>query len=155
MAHDSISVTRHVEFEAAHMLSGYDGGCGSLHGHSYKLEVTLACSESERLKHNFGFVMDFKNLNRILKDNVPDHMFMYDETQGPDTPEGQIVKILKDNGLRTWAFPGSPSAENMSGVLARTIQSAIDREFPGSGMLVTKLKLWETTNSYAIWTLTE
>lgn len=149
----SVKVVRHVEFEAAHMLSGYDGGCGSLHGHSYKLEVTLTCPESERLKHDFGFVTDFKNLNRILKDNVPDHMFMYDVTKGLDTPEGQIVKILQDNGLRTWAFPGSSSAENMSGALAETIQRAIDKEFPNMGMLVTELKLWETTNSHAIWTL--
>lgn len=149
----SISVNRRVEFEAAHMLSGYKGGCGSLHGHSYKMEVTITCPDDERLKHNFGFVTDFKNLNKILKDNVPDHMFMYDSTQGPETPEGQIVKILQDNGLRTWAFMGSPSAENMSGELARTIQMALDKAFPDTQITVTELKLWETTNSYAVWKL--
>lgn len=149
----SISVVRHIEFEAAHMLSGYNGGCGSVHGHSYKLEVTITCPEHVRQNNDFGFVTDFKNLNKILKDNVPDHMFMYDSTKGLDTPEGQIVKVLQDNNLRTWAFKSSPSAENMAEELARNFQRIIDETFPNMSITVTELKLWETTNSHAIWKL--
>ena len=43
-----VSVTRHEEFEAAHRLRDYDGACTNLHGHSYKIEVTVTgCCASE------------------------------------------------------------------------------------------------------------
>ena len=70
------SVTRHVEFEAAHLLQGYNGRCGSLHGHSYALEVTVSCPEKIRSDNDFNFVMDFKKLDQILDDYIPDHCFI-------------------------------------------------------------------------------
>ena len=147
----SIEVVRHIEFEAAHMLSGYDGGCGSLHGHSYKLELTITCPESVRTHNSFGFIIDFKNLNKILKDNVPDHMFMYNKNTAVDSAEGQIVSILKKNNLNVWAFSDYPSAENMSKELALNFQSVFDSTYPELQLKVTELRLWETTNSFAIW----
>ena len=147
----SIEVVRHIEFEAAHMLSGYDGGCGSLHGHSYKLELTITCPESVRTHNSFGFIIDFKNLNKILKDNVPDHMFMYNKNTAVDSAEGQIVSILKKNNLNVWSFSDYPSAENMSKELALNFQSVFDSTYPELQLKVTELRLWETTNSFAIW----
>ena len=148
----SIEVTRHIEFEAAHMLNGYDGPCGSLHGHSYKLEVTITCPESIRESNDFGFVMDFKNLNKLLKENVPDHYFMYNKNADEDSVEMQICHILRSNNLNIWAFDGYPSAENMSKELANNFQILLDKEYPNYGMRVVKLSLWETTNSHATWT---
>jgi len=49
-------VTRHEEFETAHLLPGYNGPCGNLHGHSYKIEVTV---EGPQHDNHFGMVMDF------------------------------------------------------------------------------------------------
>lgn len=149
----AITVTREVEFEAAHMLSGYDGGCGSIHGHSYKLKLTISCPESVRQSNNFGFVMDFKNLNKIIKDNVPDHYFMYNKNADNDSVEMQVVNILKANNLRVWEFNDYPSAENMSCELAHKFQTVFDTMYPEYGITVTKLQLWETTNSEATWTL--
>ena len=146
-----IYVTRHVEFEAAHMLNGYDGGCGSLHGHSYALELTISCPEYIRETNNYGFVMDFKNLNKILKENVPDHMYMYNKNVPKDSVEYQIATILKNNNLRVWEFNDSPSAENMSKELAINFQSIFDMDYPELQMEVVELKLWETTNSHATW----
>ena len=146
-----IYVTRHVEFEAAHMLLGYNGGCGSLHGHSYKLELTISCPESIRNTNAYGFVMDFKNLNKILKDNVPDHMYMYNKNAPTDSVEYQIANILKTNNLRVWEFNDFPSAENMSKELAINFQSILDMDYPELKMEVVELKLWETTNSHATW----
>lgn len=147
----AICVTRCIEFEAAHMLLGYNGPCGSLHGHSYKLEVTITCPESVRDCNSFGFVMDFKNLNKILKENVPDHMFMYNKNTAIDSVEGQIVSILKSNNLKVWGFDGFPSAENMSKELAFNFQLIFDTTYPELQLKVVELKLWETTNSFATW----
>ena len=39
----TLSITKIFTFEAAHALLGYDGLCANIHGHSYRLEVTV-CS---------------------------------------------------------------------------------------------------------------
>ena len=36
-----ITITRHFSFDAAHYLPGHEGKCQNLHGHTYKLEVTI------------------------------------------------------------------------------------------------------------------
>lgn len=146
-----IEVTRHIEFEAAHMLLGYDGGCGSIHGHSYAIELTITCPESIRSNNAFGFVTDFKNLNKILKDNVPDHMFMYNKNAPKDSVEYQVATVLKTNNLRVWEFNDYPSAENMSKELATNFQTIFDTKYPELHIKVVELKLWETTNSHATW----
>lgn len=148
-----ICVTRHIEFEAAHMLTGYNGPCGSLHGHSYKLEVTITCPESIRTQNDFGFVTDFKDLNKILKENVPDHYFMYNKNAAEGSVELTIANLLKVNGLNTWEFDGYPSAENMARELALNFQKILDDTYSSMQMKVTTLKLWETTDSHATWTL--
>ena len=50
------------DFAAAHFLRGYDGSCKELHGHTWKLEVTI---ESGTL-NDVGLVMDFKDLRQKL-----------------------------------------------------------------------------------------
>ena len=57
-----IKVTRHEEFEAAHLLPNYDGPCGNLHGHSYKIELTLEGPQNEDY---YGMVMDFNDLKKL------------------------------------------------------------------------------------------
>lgn len=36
-----MKVTKEITFDSAHMLSNYEGKCSNLHGHTYKLQVTL------------------------------------------------------------------------------------------------------------------
>ena len=148
---DRISVTRHVEFEAAHLLYGYEGLCGNLHGHSYKLEVTISCPEYERNQNKFNFVVDFSKLNQLLKDYVPDHSFITNVSNGKDTVEGQIVSILKQNNMRVFEMDKAPSAENMTKVFAKDIQKLLDITYPGMECTVDEINLWETTNSHATW----
>lgn len=151
MTYNRTSVTRHVEFEAAHLLQGYDGRCGSLHGHSYSLEVTVSCPKQERMNNDFNFVMDFKKLDKILDDYIPDHCFITNISNGVDTPEGQIAKIVEDNGMRIFKMTNPPSAENMGELFAIDLQIILDNEFKGKDYTVDELKLWETTNSHSTW----
>lgn len=140
-------VTRHIEFEAAHLLEGYKGRCGSLHGHSYSLEVTVSISEEKRSQHDFGFVMDFKALDFILEQYIPDHCFITNINNGPDTVDGSIANIVESNNLRIFKMDGAPSAENMVNMFAKDLQSLVEK----NGFEVQEIKLWETTNSYASW----
>ena len=148
---ERVSVTRHVEFEAAHLLQGYDGRCQNLHGHSYKLEVTVSCPESVRQKNKFGFVMDFKKLDQILDDYVPDHAFITNALNSVGTADHDIAEVVDSYNMRIFKMYFEPSAENMVAVFAVDLQRLIDDEFKGMNYTVDKIYLWETTDSHATW----
>ena len=59
-----IRITKSFSFETGHALYGYDGLCKNVHGHSYKLDVTVIgspISDSNNVK--YGMVIDFKDLH--------------------------------------------------------------------------------------------
>ena len=61
-------ITKVFHFEAAHSLPGHNGKCVRLHGHSYKLEVTLRGPLHETVGvSNYGMVMDFAEVTDIVK----------------------------------------------------------------------------------------
>lgn len=147
-----VRICRHEEFEAAHLLNDYDGGCGNLHGHSYKIEITL---EGLQDSESWGMVMDFNKLKKLIKDLVPDHMFVcnfhnvFSTKDGEvflDTPEGNIVRTLAKFGLDYIAYPFAPTAENMVCQFADDLKTQLPEN-----VFVVNVKLWETTNSYAEW----
>jgi 6-pyruvoyltetrahydropterin/6-carboxytetrahydropterin synthase len=66
------------KFDAAHFLPGDVGKCSNLHGHSWKIEVTVM---SQDLKN--GMVQDFGEIKKILEDFVPDHTLLNDTVSNP------------------------------------------------------------------------
>lgn len=76
-----IRLTKEFTFEAAHALEGYDGLCREIHGHSYRLFVTVKgtpCADESNPK--FGMVMDFGELKRIVNEQILsrlDHAFRH------------------------------------------------------------------------------
>ncbi len=60
-------IKRRFRFEAAHYLPKYDGACKNMHGHSYKLEVTLVASELLN-----DMVFDFKDFKHLIHSKVVD-----------------------------------------------------------------------------------
>ncbi|HWR39942.1 MAG TPA: 6-carboxytetrahydropterin synthase QueD [Patescibacteria group bacterium] len=63
-----------VEFEAAHRLPDYPGKCNRLHGHNWKVEVTIAGSRLNSL----GMLMDFRELKAEVNTVVDrlDHYYL-------------------------------------------------------------------------------
>ena len=62
-----IRLTKEFSFEAAHALDGYDGPCREIHGHSYKLFVTVKGEPvADAAEPKYGMVMDFGELKRIV-----------------------------------------------------------------------------------------
>lgn len=55
-----LSITGH--FASAHLLRGYDGPCKNLHGHTWKVEVTIAAEKLDKI----GLVVDFKDMKKRL-----------------------------------------------------------------------------------------
>jgi len=96
-----LSVTKSFRFEAAHYLPDYDGKCALLHGHSYKLEVTL----SGPLCDN-GMVIDFGDISRLVAPIIEEHDHNYlNRLYYNPTAENMVISIgaalRKQNGLVT------------------------------------------------------
>lgn len=138
---DIVRVTRHEEFELAHVLTGYNGGCGRLHGHSYRIEVTLEGPQTDP----FGMVLDFKDLKRVMNAVIPDHYFVYfDEDEiGKD-----IASTLRRHGILSKSLPFVTTAENMAPHFGKEIEKLLHEE-GYTKVEVVEVKLWETSNSYA------
>ena len=118
-----ILVTKSFEFEACHHLPLYKGACHNMHGHSYKLDVTVKGRIIEDVENpKCGMILDFKDLKRIVKENVID---FYDHSN------------LND-------YFNNPTAETM----VRQIGDTIHKHLP-EGVELVSCKLWETSTSYA------
>lgn len=86
-----IKIRKEFEFESAHHLPSHSGKCKSLHGHSYKLAVTI---EGEINKN--GMVMDFSDLRTIVKYEVVellDHKYLNDVFDFEPTAEQMVTWI--------------------------------------------------------------
>ena len=66
-----IRLTKEFSFEAAHALDGYDGPCREIHGHSYRLFVTVKGTPAEDASNpKCGMVLDFGVLKRIVSEEI-------------------------------------------------------------------------------------
>ena len=120
-----IVVTKLFEFEACHHLPHYDGACHNLHGHSYKLEVTVSGQVSKNENDpKCGMIIDFKDLKAIVKSVAVDKY---------------------DHSNLNEFFP-NPTAEIMVKQIAVDIMSKLPQ-----GVYLMSCKLWETSTSYAEW----
>lgn len=130
-----VEVNRTIWFEAAHRLMTYQGNCKNLHGHSYKVSVSLTGNLSKN-----GMVVDFKILNGWLKEIIDnlDHATILNKE------DSHLIQILRDVMLfRVFVMECEPTAEN----IALYIKSEIEKR--GSRDFFVEVKVWETENSYA------
>lgn len=119
-----VYVTKEFRFEAAHNLPHYDGACSHLHGHSYKMQVTVSGYPLMTSSDNAQdcMVLDFKELKSIVKENVIDkldHSYLND-------------------------FWDIPTAEVMVVSIFNTIKNLLPAD-----VVIESVKLWETEDSYA------
>lgn len=102
-----LRLTKHFEFQMAHALTGYDGKCQNIHGHNYKLLVTVEgtpIADSHSAKQ--GMVMDFGTLKELVEEviiNKVDHALVVNEHS--------TFATLKDTKLLT--VPFQPTSENL------------------------------------------
>lgn len=86
-------ITKEFTFSAAHKLPKYNGNCKNLHGHTYKLQVTLeGTPDSES-----GMIIDFHDLSSTVKEKVMkqlDHSYLNDTIENP-TAENIVIYIWK------------------------------------------------------------
>ena len=135
-----MKITKIFTFDSSHMLDGHDGKCQNLHGHTYKLEITVS-DGIVRGGPKDGMVMDFTDLKAIVKKHIADpfdHAFIYN---GGNGRECQIAALLEGWNMKTLCLPCRTTAENMAVEMYDRLKNA--------GLNVCSVKLWETPTSCA------
>lgn len=92
-----MQITKEFVFACAHKLDNYEGPCKMLHGHTYKLQVTLQGEPK-----NNGMLMDFVELKNIVTVHVIsklDHRYL-NEIAGLAQPTAENLVIWIWNILR-------------------------------------------------------
>ncbi len=109
-------------FAAGHALRGYKGKCEHVHGHNYKVRVTVAGEEL----NSIGLLMDFVDLRAAIEALVErlDHRFMND-----------LEPFDKVN----------PSAEN----LAKYLCDELEPQVKTQGLHIQSITVWETDTTSA------
>lgn len=144
-----IRITKEFSFEAAHMLKGYDGLCRNIHGHSYRLAVTVIGNTIvEKTNPKLGMVMDFGDLKKIIYDNIVN---VYDHALVANQDEEEGKKIHLKAGTGKVIFTSfQPTCENMVSDFARIINSKLP-----SHLKLYSIRLYETANSFAEWHISD
>ncbi len=136
-----IRLTKIFHFEMAHALQNYDGLCKNIHGHSYKLFVTIVgepMNDKSNPKH--GMVMDFSSLKEVVNDqivNIFDHCLLMSKDQRLKEVEQNFNVVYVDY---------QPTSENLLLDFATRLQ----KHLPDKTKLYS-IKLYETESSYAEW----
>jgi len=142
----NIRITKQFSFETGHALYGYDGKCKNVHGHSYKLSVTVfgkPITDNNNVK--FGMVIDFSDLKKIVKEeivNVFDHATVFNK----NTPHIELAKELEDRGHNVLLVNYQPTSEMMVIDFAQKIKKRLPNH-----IILHSLKLQETETSFAEW----
>jgi 6-pyruvoyltetrahydropterin/6-carboxytetrahydropterin synthase len=138
-----ISITKEFKFEMAHALHGYDGLCANIHGHSYRLWVTVKGKVKEGLGHpKNGMVMDFVELKKIVEPNIVDK-FDHALVLNANSPHADINLEAFD---KVYHLDYQPTSEN----LVLNFANYIKAQLP-DGVSLVKVVLSETATSFAEW----
>ncbi len=125
--HKRVALTKEFTFDSAHHLHQYEGKCKSLHGHTYRLFITISGYVNNR-----GFVLDFADLKKIFKEYIEikcDHRYLNESLPPMNTTvENMIYWVWEQIETALTQFPG--------------IQ-------PDQKIRLEEVKLYETPTSYA------
>jgi len=110
------------QFSSAHQLRGYQGKCENMHGHNWRVQVTVS---SDKLD-DIGIVIDFHELKKIT---------------------GEVISSL-DHSFLNEVFPFTeinPSSENIAKWIYETIKKKLDQDKCN----VSSVTVWENETASA------
>ena len=141
-----IRVTKSFGFETGHALYGHDGLCKNIHGHSYKLFVTVIGTPIREANHaKNGMVIDFKDLKTIVKSEIVD-VFDHATVLNNNSPHSELATVLSSQEHKVIRVDYQPTSENMVIDFANRIASKLP-----SHIKLIKVRLNETATAYAEW----
>ncbi len=142
----NIRITKQFSFETGHALYGYDGKCKNVHGHSYKLSVTVFGKPiTDNTNVKFGMVIDFGDLKKIVQEEIVD-IFDHATVFNKNTPHVELAKELENREHNVLLVDYQPTSEMMVIDFAKKIRKRLPEH-----IALHSLKLQETETSFAEW----
>lgn len=143
----TIRITKEFRFEGAHALQNYDGKCRHIHGHSYRLFVTLKGSPLNDSTHpKSGMVVDFGDLKSVVNRMIVDP-FDHALLLRSDAPLKEEIASAYQNVI---ILDFQPTCENLAVYFAGLLKPNLPE-----GTELHSIKLYETPTSYVEWLASE
>lgn len=143
---DGYEVTRRFEIDMGHRLQKHESKCAKLHGHRYRIELTLRAEDLD----DVGRVIDFgymkEKFGTWLDDNL-DHKLMLEQDDDLGLDAGSLADA--EGVLGIVRVPFSPTVENLTTWLYGKAVCLFDDESRQLGLVVEKLRVYETPNCWA------
>ena len=134
-------LTTEHSFDSAHFLAGYDGKCGNLHGHRWRVLLTVQSETLREDRQQKGMCVDFAELKKDLRTELDalDHVLIIEQGSLRES----TMKALQEEKFRVVEMPFRPTAENF----ARYFYEL----FTLKGYPVAKVEVYETPNNSAVY----
>jgi len=131
-----MKIAKEFRWEMGHRLPDHSGGCKNIHGHSYKMIVSLEGETNE-----YGMIMDYYDLGRITEPIIEklDHAFMVSRE------DADTIAFLKKLNSKMIIVEFQTTVENICRYLLNEIKKT---GFPGN---ITKIvvRVYEAEDDYA------
>lgn len=134
-------LTTEHSFDSAHFLAGYDGKCGNLHGHRWRVLLTVQSETLREDRQQKGMCVDFAELKKDLRTELEalDHVLIIEQGSLRES----TMKALQEEKFQVVEMPFRPTAENF----ARYFYEL----FTLKGYPVAKVEVYETPNNSAVY----
>lgn len=134
-------LTTEHSFDSAHFLAGYDGKCGNLHGHRWRVLLTVQSEMLREDRQQKGMCVDFAELKKDLRTELDalDHVLIIEQGSLRES----TMKALQEEKFQVVEMPFRPTAENF----ARYFYEL----FTLKGYPVAKVEVYETPNNSAVY----
>ena len=127
-------------FDSAHFLSGYNGKCANIHGHTWKLEVAISSQELKETGEKRGMIIDFSDLKKAVRELASrfDHTLIYEKGSLKDG----TVAALSAEGFKLTEVPFRPTAEHFAEHFYRSLAESLP---------VKSVSVYETPDNCAVY----
>ena len=134
-------LTTEHSFDSAHFLAGYNGKCGNLHGHRWRVLLTVQSETLREDRQQKGMCVDFAELKKDLRTELEalDHVLIIEQGSLRES----TMKALQEEKFQVVEMPFRPTAENF----ARYFYEL----FTLKGYPVAKVEVYETPNNSAVY----
>jgi 6-pyruvoyltetrahydropterin/6-carboxytetrahydropterin synthase len=146
MQRERVRVSKEFSFDMAHALFNYDGDCKNIHGHTYRLQVTLlGFPDEDKASPKLGMVVDFGIIKKIVKEKIIDK---YDHSLVLNRASVNALGFdLSDLTEKLYLVDYQPTCENLLLTMKNELLDALEID----GFVLQSMRLYETPSSWAEW----
>lgn len=128
-----------ASFDAAHFLKDYEGKCRNIHGHRWRVVVSIKAENLSEETQTRGMLIDFSDLKKAVKEACDffDHSLIYEK----DSLKKSTITALLDENFKLNEVSFRPTAENFSRYFFEKLK---EKGFP-----VHRVDVYETPNNCA------